>query len=102
MEIEEWEVYCPPCFARVGKSAPASTRATAALVLALIAVSGCFPLAIPALVLGHMELSAIERGESEPGGRTLAKGAVWVGWLTCGIGAFVVAIGVAIAFAGLL
>ena len=87
MEIEKWDTYCADCYARVGTKSPASTRATSALVLALIAVSGCVPLALPALVLGHLELSAIDRGESMPGGRNLAQGAVWVGWFVVALSA---------------
>ena len=78
---------CPDCFARVGKSAPASTRATTALVLGLIGMSGCLPFGYAGLVLGYLEKSAIERGESEPGGRNLAVGAIWIGWFTIALSA---------------
>ncbi|MCB9597030.1 MAG: DUF4190 domain-containing protein [Sandaracinaceae bacterium] len=90
MEVEEWDTYCPDCYARVGKKAPASSLATTALVLALLSISGCLPLALPAAILGHMELGKIERGESEPGGRNLAQGAVYVGWIVTALSALLV------------
>jgi len=81
MELEGYDAYCPDCYARVGTKAPASTMATTALVLAILAISGCVPLALPAAIMGHIELNAIDRGDSLPGGRNLAKGAVYVGWI---------------------
>lgn len=82
MEVEEWDTFCPDCYGKVGKKAPASTAATTALVLAILAMSGCLPLAPIGAILGHVEIARIDRGESLPGGRNLAMGAIWVGWLT--------------------
>ena len=100
MEVEEWDTFCPDCYARVGKKAPASSMATTALVLAILAMSGCFPLAPIGTILGHVELAKIERGESLPGGRNLAKGAIWVGWLTTAgtalIVIFIMALGISL------
>lgn len=84
--FETFETYCPDCYRRSSPRAPASTRATGALVMALLAFSGCVPLAIPAVILAHMELGAIERG-SRQGGRNLARGAMWVGYIVLGLSA---------------
>ncbi|MBX3271210.1 MAG: DUF4190 domain-containing protein [Sandaracinaceae bacterium] len=100
-EIEEWETYCTTCYARVGKRAPASTMATVALILSLLAVSGCLPLGVVGAILGHVEVASIDRGESEPGGRNLAMGAIYVGWATTALAVLLVfvlmAIGVSLA-----
>ncbi len=42
-------------------------------------------LGIPAVILGNMELAAIERGESPAKGRSLAKGARILGWIEIGV-----------------
>ena len=85
MELEGYDAYCPECFQKVGTKAPASAMATTAIVLAILAISGCFPLALPAAIIGHIEMNAIERGDSLPGGRNLAKGAIYVGWIVTGL-----------------
>lgn len=85
MELEGYDAYCPDCYLKVGTKAPASAMATTAIVLAILSISGCFPLALPAAIIGHIELNAIERGDSMPGGRNLAKGAVYVGWIVTGL-----------------
>ena len=101
MEVEDYETYCESCYARVGKRAPASTMATVALVLSLLAVSGCLPLGVVGAILGHVEVASIDRGESEPGGRNLAKGAIYVGWATTAFAVLLVlvllAVGVSLA-----
>ncbi|MEQ8458382.1 MAG: hypothetical protein RLO52_07635 [Sandaracinaceae bacterium] len=79
-EPESFETYCPDCYRRSSPRAPASTRATGALVMALLAFSGCVPLAFPAVILAHMELGAIERGESSGGVGTWRGGRC--GWDT--------------------
>ncbi len=90
MEVEGYDTYCPDCYARVGKGAPASSAATTALVLSLLAISGCLPLAPIGAILGHVEIGKIDRGESEPGGRNLAMGAIYVGWAVTALSALLV------------
>ena len=54
--------------------APASSRATSALVLGILSIT-CTGLltGIPAMILGSMELRAIKAGESPPAGEQNAK-----------------------------
>jgi hypothetical protein len=90
-ESDESGSYCAPCYAKVGTRGQQSSRATTALVLALVALLGsCFPLGIPAVILGHMELSAIANGEAPVAGRNLALGAVWIGWISIALSILVV------------
>ncbi|MCC6875025.1 MAG: DUF4190 domain-containing protein [Sandaracinaceae bacterium] len=81
MEIEGVDAYCRDCFEKVSTKAPHGGRATAAIVCGILGINGCLPLAIPAILLGHMELAAIERGESPPSGRNLAKGGMILGYI---------------------
>lgn len=82
-ESDDTGSYCLDCYAKVGTRGQQSSRATTALVLALVALLGsCFPLGIPAVILGHMELNAIASGEAPVAGRNLALGAVWIGWIS--------------------
>ena|SRR5688572_6330180 len=100
-ESDDTGSYCHDCYAKVGTRGQQSTRATTALVLALVALLGsCFPLGIPAVILGHMELSAIANGESPAAGRNLALGAVWIGWISIALSMLVVI--AVILFVGLL
>lgn len=67
----ESEILCGPCYRRW---TTVSSRAKTAKILGIIGVSiACIPLAIPAIILGHLELKAIERGDAMPGGRDAAK-----------------------------
>ena len=53
MELEGFDgVYCAPCFVKVSPRAPASGRAPGALVMALVAFSGCLPLGVALLMMG--------------------------------------------------
>jgi hypothetical protein len=58
----------------------ASTNAIIALVLGILSFIGCGLLAgIPAWIMGKGELGKIDRGESAPEGRTMAKIGMWLG-----------------------
>jgi len=86
LEVDQGSSYCETCFPMVKPStAPHSTRAVTGLIMGVLAVSGCVPLGIVAVVLGHAELAAIDAGEAPIGGRNLAKGAVITGWLGVGL-----------------
>lgn len=77
------DTLCGDCVERVGHTRKYSPRAVWALVLALITLSFFLPTSIPAVILGHMELAAIKRGDPDApaSGRNLALGAVVVGWI---------------------
>lgn len=57
----------------------ASTRATVSLVLAIASLLCCAATAIPAAIVGWMEVSAIKRGESPQAGMTMAQIGLWGG-----------------------
>lgn len=76
IETKDWEVFCPGCHDRVDKHSP---RATASLVMAILALNGCVFLGIPAIILGYQEMQAIDRGEAPAGGRNIAKGGFILG-----------------------
>lgn len=96
MEVQEYETLCNPCAYRVGTKGQQSSRATTALVFGILTVSTfCLPLGIVAVMLGHMELAAIERGESPASGRNLAKGGMILGWIS--IALMIIGVMVAIA-----
>ena len=81
-ELEDGHAYCRPCLDKVGTRGQQSSRATTALVLSLLSLLiYCFPLAIPGVIIGHMELTAIRNGEAPMSGRNIALGAVVVGWI---------------------
>ena len=62
------------------QSGGASTRATVSLILAAAGLLCCGPLlAIPAAIVGWMELNAIKNGQSPPAGRWMAQVGLWVG-----------------------
>ena len=97
-EYVDYQTYCSACAPRFSTKGEHSSRASAALVLGLLSLMiFCLPLAIPAVILGHLETAAIERGESPPGGRNLARGGLILGWI--GIGATVLAGLAGLAFA---
>jgi len=82
MEIHNYETICGTCAERVGAKGEQSSRATTALVFGLLPImTFCLPLGIVAIVLGHMEIAAIDAGEAPASGRNLAKGAVILGWV---------------------
>lgn len=63
----------------------ASQRAIIALVLAIAALLCCGPFTgIPAAIVGWMELSAINLGQSSPSGRWMAQVGIW-GGIICSI-----------------
>lgn len=67
----ESEILCGECYR---KWTTVSSRASTARILGIIGVSiACLPIAIPAIILGQMELNAIDRGDAVPGGREAAK-----------------------------
>ena len=83
MEVHSYQTYCGQCATRLGYKGQYSTRAVSALVLGLLPVmSGCVPLGIPAIILGHMELNAIKEGTAPASGRNLALGGVILGWIS--------------------
>ena len=79
--------------------APASGRATAAMVLGIVSLVLClgFLTGIPAAVLGKLELNAIDEGRAPEAGRTRAAAGMITGLLatvaSClGCGIYVTAI----------
>ncbi len=67
----ESEILCSPCYKRW---TTVSSRAKTAKILGIVGISiACIPVAIPAIILGHLELKAIESGDAMPGGRDAAK-----------------------------
>ena len=73
---------CVDCLNRVGHTRKYSSRAVWALILAILSLN-FIPTSIPAVILGHMELAAIKRGDpnAPASGRNIAMGAVVVGWI---------------------
>jgi Domain of unknown function (DUF4190)/zinc-ribbon domain len=73
----------PPKYPYQGYSAypaPASGRATAAMIMSLISFFTCgLFLSVPGMIMGKMEMNAIQRGESSPAGETQAKVGFYVG-----------------------
>lgn len=58
----------------------ASKRATAALILAIAGLLCCGPFtSIPAAIVGWMEVDAIKKGQSSPGGMMFAQIGLWGG-----------------------
>ncbi len=63
-----------------GTSGGAGSNAIIALVLGILAYVGCSIFAaIPAWIMGKMELNKINSGQSPEAGRTLAKIGMWLG-----------------------
>jgi len=93
LQFHENTEYCASCYEREfgGK---ASSRAVTALVLGLVGLNCLWPLGIVAIVMGQQEIAAIDRGESAPKGRSLAKGAVIIGWIGVGLTALAVLVGI--------
>ncbi len=58
----------------------------------------CFPLGIPALILGNREIERINRGEAPEEGRLYAHAARITGWIGIGLTVVVGLIGAAAAF----
>ncbi len=70
----------PGNFAQPVKSNGASQRATTALILALAGLFCCGPIAgLPAIIVGWMEISAINQGQSSPNGKGLATTGIIIG-----------------------
>jgi hypothetical protein len=95
LQLHENTEYCASCYEREfgGK---ASSRAVTALVLALVGMNCLWPLGIVAIIMAQQEVAAIERGESPAKGRSLAKGALIVGWIDVGLTALAVVAGIII------
>src|SRR5579871_6794603 len=81
LEIQEGQALCPPCFERKKEAGPASARATVSVVLGALGINCGLVWGIPGLILAHQELAAIERGDSPPGGKYLAKAGKILGWI---------------------
>jgi hypothetical protein len=82
MELEDFDAFCADCFPKVSKKSPHSTRATMALVCGLLSATAfCLVLSPAAVILGHLELAAINRGESPHSGRNLAMGGLILGYI---------------------
>ena len=62
-----------------------STRAIVVLVLGLLGLNGCGILGIPAVILGHQELRAVEAGQSSSSSRSLALAGVILGYVAIAI-----------------
>ena len=100
MDVHQWETFCHGCATKLGHKGAHSPRAVAALVCGLLPLFVfCVPAAIPAVILGHMEIAAIDRGEAPASGRNLAKGGLILGWITIGLSAFAGLIGLLILIA---
>ena len=97
LQFHENTEYCASCYERE-HGGKASSRAVTALVLGLVGMNCLFPLGIVALIMGSQELAAIDRGESPPKGRSLAKGAVILGWIGIGLTALAVVGGAVILY----
>ncbi len=70
--------YHPP-YGHFQPTPQASSKATTALILAVVGWMACGVLTtIPALVMARGEIAAIDRGESSPAGRQLAQAAFWI------------------------
>jgi len=81
----------------------ASTMATVALVLGLASwVVGGLLTAIPGLIIGMMEMSAIDRGESPAAGRTFAQVGFWASLAHIIFSAFVLIVALCIVAAVLV
>lgn len=64
----------------------ASGQAIAALVLSILSfLSCCFPLSIVGVVLGKMEMNAIQEGRSPRAGETMAKAGFYIGLVSIAI-----------------
>ncbi len=67
-------------FVQPSTSGGSSQRATAALVLALAGLFCCGPFtSVPAIIVGWMEINAINQGQSSPAGRGMATFGLWGG-----------------------
>lgn len=100
MEVHNYDTYCGACASRLGYKGQYSSRAVTALILGLLpALTLCTPLGIPAVIIGHMELNAINEGTAPASGKNLALGGVILGWIsivgTVLLGLFFVAIALA-------
>jgi len=83
MEVHNYETYCSECASRLGYKGEHSGRAVAALICGLLPLFiCCLPLGVPAVILGHMELNAIDEGTAPASGRNLAMGGVIMGWIS--------------------
>ena len=58
---------------------PKKSQAVVALVLSIVSIFICGPLAIVGIVLGRNEVQAIDRGEADPSKRGIAQAAFIVG-----------------------
>ena len=71
--------FCQACYARLPHAAPYSRQAAVALGFGILGGLLCFPLGLVGVVLGQIELSKIDAGESPHGGRGMALGAIVFG-----------------------
>ena len=93
LQFHESTEYCASCYEREfgGK---ASSRAVTSLVLALVGLNCLWPLGIVSIIMAQQEIAAIDRGESPSKGRSLAKGAMIIGWIDVGLTALAVVGGI--------
>jgi hypothetical protein len=69
--------------------------AIASFICSLASVFTCGVSAIVAIVLGHIALSQIKRGEGATGGRGLAMAGVIIGYVVVGLGVLLIVVAVA-------
>lgn len=70
----------PRNFAQPVNTNGASQRATVALILGLAGLFCCGPItSLPAIIVGWMEISAINQGQSSPNGKGLATTGIIIG-----------------------
>lgn len=70
----------PPPTGSTGTSGKASTNSIWALVLGILSWVLCGIIAaIPAWIIGKKEINAINAGQSDPSGKTMAQIGMWLG-----------------------
>lgn len=68
-----------------------TTTATASLILGILAYTCCGPFfSVPAVILGHVALSKIRRGEEAESGRGMAVAGLVLGYLNIALAALLV------------
>lgn len=83
------QTFCTECHAKV--TLKASPQAVTALVLGILGLQCFMPfLGIPAVIIGYQQLAAHARGEVSAKSRSVAIGAIVLGWI--GVAVMVIAI----------
>ncbi|MFK7990977.1 MAG: DUF4190 domain-containing protein [Sandaracinaceae bacterium] len=78
----DYRALCLTCLERRSHQQPASRRATWAMGLGVAGVVlMVLPFGVPAALLGHTELAAIQAGRAPEGGKGYALAGIVLGWL---------------------